>query len=53
MIDVKRLKRMVELAVPGAMEAARKPEAKYLRPAQTYALPLWGGVKPREENDGD
>jgi len=42
MVDVKRLKRMVELSAPGGQGSARKPEAKYLRPAETYALPLWG-----------
>jgi len=42
LVDVKRLRRMVELAAPGGMEVARQPGAKYLRPAATYALPLWG-----------
>jgi hypothetical protein len=42
LVDVKRLRRMVELAAPGGMGVARQPGAKYLRPAETYALPLWG-----------
>ena len=41
MLDVHRLKRMLELATPAALQAAHAriiPLARYLRPAQQYAL---------------
>jgi transposase len=42
MLSVRRLRRMVELAVPAAIPApsrAEPPAARYLRPAHQYAIP--------------
>ena len=47
MVDVKRLKRMVEASVPVEMRSERKLGARYLRSAETYALPLLGGVETK------
>jgi len=48
MVDVKRLKRMVEATqTEKRVEETKKPEAKYLRLAETYALPLLGRVETK------
>ena len=44
MIDVKRLKRMLEAEIPQEKDM-KKPEAKYLRPADTYSLPILDRVQ--------
>ena len=48
MVDVKRLKRMVEATqTEKRVEETKKPEAKYLRSAETYALPMLGRVETK------
>lgn len=52
MLDVHRLKRMLELATPGATPAAGArviPLARYLRPAQQYALCFTPNPNPEGE----
>jgi hypothetical protein len=49
MLSVRRLQRMIELAVPSDTPAptrAQAPPARYLRPAQQYAIP---GLGPASE----
>jgi hypothetical protein len=52
MLDVHRLKRMLELATPAAAPAASArviPLARYLRPAQQYALTFTATPNPEGE----
>ena len=52
MLDVHRLKRMLELATPATLPAAPArviPLARYLRPAQQYAL----SFTPNPNPEGD
>jgi hypothetical protein len=51
MLDVHRLKRMLELATPAAPAATARviPLARYLRPAQQYALAFTRNPQPEGE----
>jgi hypothetical protein len=52
MLDVHRLKRMLELATPAAASSATArviPLARYLRPAQQYALGFTPDPHPNPE----
>jgi hypothetical protein len=54
MLDVHRLKRMLELATPAAAPAAAArviPLARYLRPAQQYALTFTATPTPNPEGE--
>ena len=56
MLDVRRLQRMLELAVahptsPAPASARIIPLARYLRPASQYALPLSSAASSSEGGD--
>ena len=53
MLDVRRLERMVKLALPVAPAVPNNviQIARYLRPASQYALPLASGERPIEEEE--
>ena len=57
MLEVSRLKRMLELAVPGPLAATSAsrvaPPARYLRPASQYALPLRPAAPSSEGGDSE
>jgi transposase len=57
MLDVRRLRRMLERGSHPALSAAPRPSAipqcRYLRPAHQYALPLTGGEQARSDHHHD